>query len=264
MAHHFQNLRTSRYRFGILDHFIQDTYIGVPQFPRECLPKLDIFRDNHWISKEGGLIPVNFSRKLPHSNVPTYKLAGFYGSDYMTPIFSDTYGNAILSAQIACDAALSAVQMFTTEPNLISVSYALCCSPGHHASVNTYNGYCFINNAVVVAKKFIDLGKKKVGILDVDYHAGNGTNEIVTNIFPDDMVSCSIHIDPVLDYPSFDSYETENCHCVHNYILPAGTTWNQYSMKLMSACKFLQSHEIDALVIAFGADTYKNDPDSTA
>ena len=39
-------------------------------------------------------------------------------------------------------------------------------------------GYCFINNAAVVAQWFLDQGAARVAILDVDYHHGNGTQEI--------------------------------------------------------------------------------------
>ena len=37
---------------------------------------------------------------------------------------------------------------------------------------------CFINNAAVAAQWFRDQGAAKVAMLDVDYHHGNGTQEI--------------------------------------------------------------------------------------
>ena len=39
-------------------------------------------------------------------------------------------------------------------------------------------GYCYINNAAVAAQWFRDQGAAAVAILDVDYHHGNGTQEI--------------------------------------------------------------------------------------
>lgn len=47
--------------------------------------------------------------------------------------------------------------------------------PGHHASQNTYGGYCFLNNAAICAKKLQQNGYNNIAILDLDYHAGDGT-----------------------------------------------------------------------------------------
>jgi acetoin utilization deacetylase AcuC-like enzyme len=233
---------------------------------------LMISGDKHWITSSSRLVPINFTRTLHTTTIPVYKLAGFYCSDYMTPIFADTWENALLSAQVAKQAAKQAAKQSvniynkksdTNVHSITNIVYALCCSPGHHASTNMYGGYCFINNAVVAAREFVELKKTKVGILDLDYHAGNGTADIVETNFSDCMVACSIHVDPILDYPSFESHETDNTGSTKNYVLPGGCTWFLYRKRLIEACEYLQSQNIAALVIAFGADTYQNDPDTT-
>ena len=69
----------------------------------------------------------------------------------------------------------------TTDAAWISASVALCRPPGHHASKNQYGGYCFINNAAIAAQKQLHDGAQKVAILDVDFHHGNGTQDIFTS-----------------------------------------------------------------------------------
>lgn len=64
--------------------------------------------------------------------------------------------------------------------------------PGHHASVNTVDGFCFINNVAVAAQYAIEtLGMKKVMILDWDVHHGNGTQQIFAA--RPDVLFLSIH-----------------------------------------------------------------------
>ncbi len=55
------------------------------------------------------------------------------------------------------------------------VYYCLNMYPGHHASQNTYGGYCFLNNGAICAKRLQKNGYNNIAILDIDYHAGDGT-----------------------------------------------------------------------------------------
>ena len=50
--------------------------------------------------------------------------------------------------------------------------FSLCRPPGHHASVDFYGGYCYLNNAAIAAQYLRDQGAGKIAILDVDYHHG--------------------------------------------------------------------------------------------
>ena len=71
-----------------------------------------------------------------------------------------------------------------------STTFALCRPPGHHAAVDMYGGYCFLNNASIAAQAFIDQGAR-VAILDVDFHHGNGTQDIFYG--RDDVLFLSLH-----------------------------------------------------------------------
>ena len=56
------------------------------------------------------------------------------------------------------------------------LAYALARSPCHHADPSTFGGFCYFNSAAVVAEYLSTYGK--IGLLDVDYHPGNGQQEI--------------------------------------------------------------------------------------
>ncbi|MGV8248309.1 histone deacetylase family protein, partial [Pseudomonas aeruginosa] len=81
---------------------------------------------------------------------------------------------------------------------------ALCRPPGHHAGGDFMGGYCFLNNAAIATQAFLDQGARRVAILDVDYHHGNGTQDIFYR--RDDVLFASIHGDPRAEYPYFLGY----------------------------------------------------------
>ncbi|CAJ2660239.1 unnamed protein product [Trifolium pratense] len=57
------------------------------------------------------------------------------------------------------------------------VAYALVRPPGHHAQPSQADGYCFLNNAGLAVQLALDSGCKKVAVIDIDVHYGNGTAE---------------------------------------------------------------------------------------
>lgn len=57
------------------------------------------------------------------------------------------------------------------------IAYALVRPPGHHAQPSQADGYCFLNNAGLAVQLALDSGCKKVVVIDIDVHYGNGTAE---------------------------------------------------------------------------------------
>lgn len=57
------------------------------------------------------------------------------------------------------------------------LSYALVRPPGHHAQPSQADGYCFLNNAGLAIQLALDSGCKRVAVVDIDVHYGNGTAE---------------------------------------------------------------------------------------
>ncbi len=84
-------------------------------------------------------------------------------------------------------------------------AYALCRPPGHHAGRDFSGGYCYFNNTAIAAKILSVRGP--VAVIDIDYHHGNGTQDI---FWEDDRVlTISIHCDPRMDYPYFVGFADE-------------------------------------------------------
>uniref|UniRef100_A0A7I4AKU4 Histone deacetylase domain-containing protein n=1 Tax=Physcomitrium patens TaxID=3218 RepID=A0A7I4AKU4_PHYPA len=57
------------------------------------------------------------------------------------------------------------------------LAYALVRPPGHHAQPTQADGYCFLNNAGIAVELAVHQGCKRVVVLDIDVHYGNGTAE---------------------------------------------------------------------------------------
>jgi acetoin utilization deacetylase AcuC-like enzyme len=174
--------------------------------------------------------------------------------DLSACIVEGTYQAALASA----NCALSAAQTVMEGERAV---FALCRPPGHHAGKDYAGGYCFINNAAVAANLLSSKGH--VAVLDVDYHAGNGTQDI---FYPrDDVFTVSIHADPDFEYPSFIGYADERGRgrgfgFHHNFPLPAGTTDAEYLQTLDQAINLIQGYKPAYLVVSAGMDIYADDP----
>jgi acetoin utilization deacetylase AcuC-like enzyme len=102
------------------------------------------------------------------------------------------------------------------------------------------------------------MGAARIAILDVDYHHGNGTQDMVADL--EGLRFASLHADPVTDYPFFWGHADENGDKVHNLPVPRGTTFTAYDAALARACDWLAEDAPQLLVVSFGADTFEGDP----
>lgn len=142
-------------------------------------------------------------------------------------------------------------------------AFSLCRPPGHHAGSDHYGGYCFLNNVAIAAQKFLDKGAKRVAILDVDYHHGNGTQQIFYG--RNDVMVVNLHADPNIEYPFHLGYEDEIGAGAGegyniNFPMPKGTEWDSYAQALSEAIKRIEIYAPDVLLISLGVDTFKGDP----
>lgn len=180
---------------------------------------------------------------------------GAYSFDASSPIAAGTWEGAYWSAQTALT-ALDAVLAGER------AAFALCRPPGHHAGRDYLGGYCHLNNAAIAAEAATEAGRR-VAILDVDYHHGNGTQDIFWA--RGDVFFASIHADPRMDYPYFWGHADEigdgdGEGATLNLPLPRGTDIAAYLPALERALARIAAFSADLLVISFGADTYVGDP----
>lgn len=200
-------------------------------------------------------LPATFAlRHHPRKPKSLLGRGGFYLMDLSACIVEGTYEAALSSANCALSAAQSVVG------GQRSV-FALCRPPGHHAGKDYAGGYCFINNAAVAAHWLSPHGN--VALLDVDYHCGNGTQDIFYE--RDDVLTISIHADPDFEYPSYYGHADERgsgrgfgYH--HNFPLPKGTDDDSYLVTLQRALELIRGYQPGYLVVSAGMDIYADDP----
>ncbi len=191
--------------------------------------------------------------RRPHSI--TGKL-GYYAMAAETSISVGSWEAACASADVALTAA---ARLATGERG----AFALCRPPGHHAARDLYGGYCFLNNAAIAAQYLRDHGNERVAILDVDFHHGNGTQEIF--YARSDVLYCSIHGDPLDAFPYFAGYADEigsgeGTGYNLNLPLPRGTDFRVWRAALETALARIVKFAPGALVVSLGVDTFENDP----
>lgn len=181
---------------------------------------------------------------------------GYFAMAIETAITAGTWQAAQSSAAVAQTAA----NLLSSADNS---SFALCRPPGHHAGIDLYGGYCFLNNAAIAAQTLLDNGAKRVAVLDVDFHHGNGTQDIFYS--RNDVLFVSLHGDPEQAFPHFLGYADETGigpgeHYNVNYPMPPGTTYDIWRQALLDSIKKINTYAPDALVVSLGVDTFEKDP----
>ena len=126
-----------------------------------------------------------------------------------------------------------------------------------------YGGYCFFNNAAIAAEAIVRATGEPVAILDVDYHHGNGTEQIFWR--RGDVLYASIHADPARLYPAYlgwadETGEGPGAGANLNIPMPAGTTNEQYLAAIDRALATIAGTSGSIVVVSLGFDTYGHDP----
>jgi acetoin utilization deacetylase AcuC-like enzyme/GNAT superfamily N-acetyltransferase len=180
--------------------------------------------------------------------------AGYYCIDTFTPLNN----NAYLAAREAVHCALTAADSVLEGKK---IAYALVRPPGHHAESSVFGGFCYFNNNAIAANYLSGYGK--VAILDIDYHHGNGQQEIFYH--RKDVLTISIHGHPSFAYPYFSGYnnekgEGEGTGFNLNIPLPEVIDGATYLKRLARAVARIKEYRPDYLVVALGLDTAAGDP----
>ena len=204
------------------------------------------------------IYPIVFPIRNPNRPPKDMEIrAGYYCIDTFTPLNH----NAYLAARGAVDCAMTGAEEILADAHF---AYALVRPPGHHAERRAFGGFCYFNSAAVAANFLASFGR--VAVLDVDFHHGNGTQDIFYH--RNDVLTLSIHGHPNVAYPHFSGFADETGEGAGkgfniNYPLAEHITSERYAQTLKSALHRVRDYAPANLVICLGLDTAKNDPTGT-
>lgn len=213
------------------------------------------------LGHDSDLIPTCLPVRRMHQRIPEHidgKL-GYYAFAAESSITDGTWEAAYEGASLARTA-----QRAVTAGD--SAAFALCRPPGHHASADYFGGYCYLNNAAIAAEGFLLDGAERVAVLDVDFHHGNGTQDIFYERA--DVFFASLHGDPAHEFPYFAGHADEvgagdGDGTTVNYPMLPGTGFDEWHAALESALGRIATHGAEALVVSLGVDTFEADPISS-
>ncbi|MBK6327209.1 MAG: histone deacetylase family protein [Chloroflexi bacterium] len=223
---------------------------------------LNLLQDGHErLSTQTGLdvaLPETFTAgaRPDHKTRSIQGQLGYYAFDRASPLLAHTWEAAYWSVQTAVSAA--ALVAAGGE----SLAYALCRPPGHHAGPSYYGGRSYLNNAAIAGNWLVQQGRR-VAILDIDFHHGNGTQAVFYG--RSDVLVCSIHADPFYDYPYFWGFADEfgvgsGLNYNYNFPLPRGSQETAYLETLSAALIKIRLYVPDILLVSFGANIADGDP----
>lgn len=200
------------------------------------------------------VFPIRNQDRKPQD---TPLLAGYYCIDTFTPLNADAYS----AARSAVDCVLTGAEEIVSGRRH---AYALVRPPGHHAERRAFGGFCYFSNSAIGANYLSQYGK--VAVLDLDYHHGNGQQDIFYRRA--DVMTVSIHGHPKFAYPYFTGFADEIGEGAGygfnlNLPLPEILDFETYLKTLTRAIKRIQEFKPAFLVVALGLDTAKADPTGT-
>ena len=142
-------------------------------------------------------------------------------------------------------------------------AYALCRPSGHHAAAAGFGGMCYLNNAAIAAVEFRRRGARRVVLLDIDAHHGNGNQAIFYERA--DVFVGSVHVDPGAGFfPHFVGFSDETGRGAGrganlNLSLPARAGDDRWIPAVERLVAESRAFGADALVVSLGVDFVADD-----
>ena len=139
-----------------------------------------------------------------------------------------------------------------------SGDFAVIRPPGHHAHRDKASGFCLFNNIAIAAQKLVNEGKK-VFILDIDGHHGDGTQ----SIFYDNkqVFFCSIHQQNT--YPFTGTFleigKGEGIGTTLNIPIPEKSGEKEFLKVIDKVIVAAQNFKPDVIAVSAGFDGYRKD-----
>jgi acetoin utilization deacetylase AcuC-like enzyme len=142
-------------------------------------------------------------------------------------------------------------------------AFVLCRPPGHHAGAYYACGFCIFNNVAVAAKYLLKrYGLKRVSIIDIDAHHGNGTQDIFYKTKK--VLYISLHQDPH-GFPGVgfadEVGEGEGLGYNVNIPFPFRTSDKPYLAAMKEIVEpIVQQYKPEFILVSAGLDAHYSDP----
>jgi acetoin utilization deacetylase AcuC-like enzyme len=143
-------------------------------------------------------------------------------------------------------------------------AFSISRPPGHHATAGTAMGFCIFNNVSIAARHAQLRGRKRIAIIDIDVHHGNGTEEI----FWDDpsVLYTSLHQYPL--YPGTGHASAQGgpgaLGFTINVPLPSGTSGDEWLAGFEGGVvPAVIAFEPELMLVSAGFDAHAADPLAT-
>lgn len=262
-----KNIRALAIKNEAIKHGMGDSIIDCNEYPLSYIKKVmspemvDFIKSCEDLGNGESVFPHVFPYRdftpqfTEHPRINLRK-AGYYCFDVGIEIDNDTF----IAAKASADVAVTGAELLLNKKE--KVVFSLSRPPGHHAGYEFFGGYCIFNNAAIAAYQ-LAMKYDAVAILDVDFHHGNGTQDIFYE-YPN-VLYVSIHGDPSQNFPYFSGFEDEKGQKLGigttvNIPLPNGTGNSEYRHHLKAAIRKIKDFQPNVLVVSMGFDTYEKDP----
>ncbi len=142
-------------------------------------------------------------------------------------------------------------------------AFALVRPPGHHALPDRGMGYCLLNNAALAVAHARARGVRRVAVLDIDVHHGNGTQAA----FYDDPHVLVIDLHQEALFPAESGGIAEagtgaGAGCTVNVPLPSGSNDADYLAAIFGLVEpLLARYDPELLLVSCGFDAAGGDPE---
>jgi len=133
----------------------------------------------------------------------------------------------------------------------------------HHAKKDAAAGFCVFNDIAIAAYYLLKQGFKKIAIVDIDGHHGDGTQEI---LYREPVLKISIHrYSPGVFFPGTGGVEElgegEGYGYSVNVPLPEGSGDDVFEMAMKEVIiPLLEKFKPEVLIAQMGVDAHEGDP----
>jgi acetoin utilization deacetylase AcuC-like enzyme len=210
---------------------------------------------------------ITFNEFLKARPICTYCKKNRTLKDIFAYADSDTYITPFTFSAVLDGIKVLKVLIDEIHKKRVLYGFALIRPPGHHCN-NNPSGFCIGNNAIIASKYAQKCGYDKSLILDIDFHHGNGTAELIKSNRDKNIYMCSIHGFGPNVYPGTGS-EKENTNNVYNIPLDISIDPNSrkyitddYYLNIIESNvnNFIKKVHPNIIIISCGFDGHQDDP----